>query len=63
MKIESKPNRRQLLRVIGELQDLIGRANALHANDRDPNGFEKAQAALDEAFQLCLDARSFDPPT
>jgi hypothetical protein len=60
--ITKKPSRKQLLKVIVELQDLIGKAQARHGNDRDPNGFEKGQKLLEEAFQLCLEARQFDPP-
>jgi hypothetical protein len=61
--LTKKPSRRELLRVIGVLQGKIGRATAYHANDRDPNGFEKAQVELAKAFDLCIRARSFDPPT
>lgn len=46
---------RKLLRVIGELQTLIGAAKNYHQNDRDPGGFEKGQKSLDEAFRLCID--------
>ena len=38
--MKRKPTRRDLLIVIGRLQDLIGKATAAHGNDRDPNGFE-----------------------
>jgi len=60
--IDSKPTRAQLLRVVAELQSLIGEASAAHGNDRDPDGFEKGQAALRKAFGLCVAARRFDPP-
>lgn len=63
LKVKKKPTRRELLAVVTELQRLIGSASAYHANDRNPNGFEQGQRLLSEAFQLCLDARSFDPPT
>jgi hypothetical protein len=61
MKITRKPSRKQLLLAIGELQTLIGDAIALHNNDRNRHGFEQGQKALAEAFELCIDARSFDP--
>lgn len=56
-----KPTRRDLLIVIGRLQDLVGRAHTDHANDRDLDGHEKGQDSLERAMQLCIDARSFDP--
>lgn len=57
-----KPTRGQLLDVIGDLQDLFGRAEAAHADDRDPNGFSDGQQTLREGFGLCVEALSFDPP-
>lgn len=57
-----RPTRRDLLVVIGRLQDLIGETDHRHGNDRDPNGFERGQRALKLAHKLCVDARSFDPP-
>lgn len=62
MQITKKPDRRQLLKVIGELQDLIGQASARHGNDRDPLGYEAGQKALEKAHNLCIEALSFDPP-
>lgn len=49
-----------LLRVISELQGLVGRASSYHANDRDRNGHEKGQACLHTAHELCIEASSFD---
>lgn len=63
MQITKKPSRRELLKVVSELQDLIGEAVAAHANDRDPDAFVKVQTPLEKAFELCIQARSFDPPT
>lgn len=63
LKITKKPSRRDLLKVITELQTLISRGRSLHANDRNPHGFEQGQNVLNEAFELCIAARSFDPPT
>jgi len=57
-----KPTRKDLLRVITELQKLIGTALMHHGNDRNGNGFELGQKALSEAHTLCIEARSFDPP-
>lgn len=47
---------RELLIVIGTVQDKIGMARAYHYADTDPEGFTKAQSLLDEAFDLCIKA-------
>ena len=47
---------------LGTVQDLIGVAKGCHMNDRDPNGFEKGQKALDEAFGLVVELLSKYPP-
>ncbi len=57
-----RPTRRDLLVVIGRLQDLIGQAFASYANDRNPNGFELGQDALNSAFYLCVKASAQDKP-
>ena len=60
--LSKKPDRRTLLRVVNELQNLIGEAQMHHRNDRDPDGFEKGNNKLDAAFELCIAARRHDPP-
>lgn len=60
--LAKKPTRKDLLAVITELQNLVGTAMSAHANDRDPAGFEKGQKALEQAHELCILARSYDPP-
>ena len=60
--MKRKPTRRDLLVVIGRLQDLIGRSLSTHGNDRNPDGFEQGMRALNDAFQLCIEARRQDPP-
>ncbi len=60
--ITKKPSRKTLLKVIGELQSMIGTARNTNANDRDTNGHEKTQNVLESAFKLCVQARAFDPP-
>ena len=62
MELTKKPSRKDLLRVITELQGMIGNALGLHWNDRDPQGHENGQRLLQEAHDLCIRARSFDPP-
>jgi hypothetical protein len=61
--VTKKPSRKELLKVITELQKLVGTAMHTHGNDRDPNGFERGQKALERAHELCIQARAFDPPT
>lgn len=41
MQIVKKPSRQDLLKVVTRLQLLIGQAEAYHANDRNPDGFER----------------------
>jgi hypothetical protein len=48
--------------VLTRLQGFISHASSCHGNDRDPDGFEKGQAALSEAMELVIAARGFDPP-
>ncbi len=63
MDLARKPSRNDLLRVVSELQDLIGEAMAAHDNDRDPDSQLKVRAPLVKGFDLCVQARSFDPPS
>jgi hypothetical protein len=48
--------------VIQELQGLIGQAKGAALNDRDPNRMDNIQNPLGRAFDMCVDALSFDPP-
>lgn len=57
----SKPTRRDLLVVIGRLQDKIGEAIAVN-NDRNLERFAETRAALEEAHELCVMARGADSP-
>lgn len=61
-KLKRKPTRRDLLVVIGSLQDLIGQAIAAYGNDRNPDGFEQGMDFLAAAHALCVAAASQDPP-
>ena len=61
MPTRQKPTRRDMLLVIGRLQDLIGNALAAN-NDRNPNRLEDTTDALNEAHELCIAARTHDPP-
>ena len=61
MPTRQKPTRRDLLLVIGRLQDLIGNALAAN-NDRNRNQWEDTTRALTQAHELCVTARAHDPP-
>lgn len=62
MRFTKKPSRRELLHAVGHLQNLIGEARSKYENDRNPDGLEQGMALMIEAFDLCVSARSFDPP-
>jgi hypothetical protein len=61
--VSKKPNRKDLLIVLTELQGLIGMASGFYNNDRDPNGPEKGAAYLAVAHNLCIEARGYDKET
>lgn len=56
-----KPTRRDLLVIVGRLQDLIGRAVEKN-HDRNPDRYAQVNGPLEEAAILCIAARSFEPP-
>lgn len=62
VRVTRKPTRKDLIRLVTELQDLIGEALAAHDNDRDPDSQLKVRTPLSTGFDLCVQARSFDPP-
>jgi len=53
---------KQELKKLARVQDLVGRAIGYHGNDRDPNGFERGQSSLNEAFDLIVDMLGKYPP-
>lgn len=55
-----KLSRKQLVKGIGKLQDLIGRAKSAYQNDRDPYRSDHVVDPLEEAFDLCVVLRSTD---
>jgi hypothetical protein len=57
-----KPTRRDLLIVIGRLQSKIGRALGVASNDRNQNQQAILNGVLQEAHDLCIDARGQDDP-
>jgi hypothetical protein len=60
--VKRAPTRRDLLVVIGRLQDLVGMAHAGYGNDRSPDRATVVTGALDAALKLCIEVRSSDPP-
>jgi hypothetical protein len=54
MKTIARGNIRKILLMVQEIQGLIGKARNNHQNDRDPQGFEKGQEQLQQAFDLCI---------
>jgi len=60
--VRRRPTRRDLLVVIGRLQDLVGEARARHMDDRDRNGYERGQEALERAHELCIEVLGMDDP-
>lgn len=57
-----KPTRLDLLRVIAELQDLIGRAKSSYHDDRQHCRADTVVGPLERGFDLAVRASSFDPP-
>lgn len=62
MSVPTRPTRRDLLLVIGELQNIIGAMGAAYGNDRAVDRAELIQALERRGMDLCVIARSFDPP-
>lgn len=55
-----KPTRRDLLQVIGRLQNLVGGAMRV-SHDRNPNSRAQVSVALETAHSLCVEALAQDP--
>lgn len=60
--IEVKPSRKALLFIIGELQQMAGRAQSIYLNDTSTERADRLLPLLKRMEELCIDARSFDPP-
>lgn len=61
-KITKKPSRRELLKALGTVQDLVGRAKGITWDDKNPNRIQNLIPVLEQAFNICVDAQGFDPP-
>ncbi len=55
-----RPTLRDLLTIVGNLQDIIGRAQGSN-NDRNPNRFAEVDGLLGAAHDYCIEARSHYP--
>jgi hypothetical protein len=56
-----KPTRRDLLVIIGRLQNITSSARSA-MNDRNPHRAAEVEGYLGEALELCIKARGYDPP-
>jgi hypothetical protein len=54
----SKRARIPQAKLLGELQDLVGRALSEYLNDRNPHRADRVIPALERAFEICLILRS-----
>ncbi len=50
----NKRPRKQVMEVIGEIQDLVGNALSAYQNDRDTDRAKKVIEALEKAFNLAV---------
>lgn len=57
-----KLTRGELVRVIRELQTLIGQIEGAYSNDRASDRADKIHALCDVAFNKAIDAIAGDPP-
>jgi len=60
--ITTKPSRKALLYIIGELQIMAGRAKAIYLGDTAIDRADRLLPLLERMERLCIEARSFDPP-
>ena len=57
----SRPTRRDLLLIVGHLQEIIGDIRGA-AGDRNPDRAADIERLTMQGHLLCIEARSFDPP-
>ena len=57
-----RPTRRDLLVLIGALQDVLGRALSAHHDDRSQNQHGPISKMFEDALATCIEARSHDEP-
>ena len=56
-----KPTRRDLLVVVGRLQNMFGKLIAA-AGDRNPERAKDIADICAQGVELCIEARSYEPP-
>ncbi len=61
MKI-ARGNTRKIVKLVGEIQTLVGSAKGTVLNDRNPNMMDDLLPMLDRAFGLCLDVTGMYEP-
>ncbi|MCR8641463.1 hypothetical protein NV379_02225 [Paenibacillus sp. N1-5-1-14] len=60
--MKARGKTRDILKLVGEIQLLVGSAKANQDNDRDRISHEVAQKQLEKAHELCIQIRSmYDP--
>lgn len=62
MKFKKKPTRRELLKVVEELQGVLEELK-MSFHDRNPNRAEEITTLIEKGWNLCYHVRSFDPPS
>lgn len=60
--MKARGKTREILKLVGQIQDLVGQARGNHWNDRDQAAFAMAQNQLKEAFDICLKITSMYEP-
>jgi len=59
--MKTKPTKKDLIALINWAAHHAGSAKVIHDNDRDPNGFERAQTRLDTVANLLREAAGYFP--
>lgn len=60
--MKARGQTKKIIETVMRIQYLIGMAKGCHEDDRDPDGHEKGQKALGEAFELCLEITGMYEP-
>lgn len=60
--MQARGKTREILKLVGEIQNLVGSARMFHGDDKNPDGFALAQQQLEKAHDLCIKIRGmYDP--
>ncbi|WP_103108584.1 hypothetical protein [Brevibacillus reuszeri] len=53
---------REIIKLVDEIQTLVGNAKSLHDDDQNRDGHAMAQQQLEKAFEKCIQIRGmYDP--